>query len=325
MHRHPSIETAIPTATVDRRRSGVTVFGTAIAASIAAVAASDIAAASNRLTDVNLLLVGRDGVPGIAWPIIDDLEAACINVTTVPQLADFDPSDIEGMDVVYLVNGVTPGNPSGPGDAIVPSPDATDALVAFLQGGGGLFVAGENDNWGNEILDWRDALQNDVLGAGPVDSQCLCNLGMTVTPVAEHPTATYPNAVGTIAIPTVFTGGFVQYGTGTPIAFGSSSTIPVAVAWPEGSMKNAPAGRLVAFNNMNNAEVPFGAWSVNAAAYLADVYNDCPADRDMDGDVDFDDLLALLAAWGTPDECEAAGPIGFDQLLETLSAFGPCP
>jgi len=55
----------------------------------------------------------------------------------------------------------------------------------------------------------------------------------------------------------------------------------------------------------------------------------CPEDVDGSGDVGFDDVLALLSAWGPCSGCvedlDGSGEVGFDDLLQTLSAWGPCP
>ena len=55
----------------------------------------------------------------------------------------------------------------------------------------------------------------------------------------------------------------------------------------------------------------------------------CPEDIDGDGEVDFDDLLSLIAAFGPCDGCPEDvtrdGEVGFDDVLEVLAAFGPCP
>ncbi len=54
----------------------------------------------------------------------------------------------------------------------------------------------------------------------------------------------------------------------------------------------------------------------------------CPGDLDGNGEVGFDDLLAVLAAFGTtsPDgDANGDGAVDFDDLLLVLAAFGPCP
>jgi len=55
----------------------------------------------------------------------------------------------------------------------------------------------------------------------------------------------------------------------------------------------------------------------------------CPADVDHDGEVSFNDLLAVLAAWGACEDCpediDANGVVDFNDLLVVLAAWGPCP
>jgi hypothetical protein len=55
----------------------------------------------------------------------------------------------------------------------------------------------------------------------------------------------------------------------------------------------------------------------------------CHGDVDGSGDVDLDDLLAVLAAWGPCPGCAADldddGVVGLDDLLAVLAAWGPCP
>lgn len=54
----------------------------------------------------------------------------------------------------------------------------------------------------------------------------------------------------------------------------------------------------------------------------------CVGDIDDSGDVGFDDLLALLAAWGPCKSCPADldddGDVDFDDLLALLTAWGDC-
>jgi hypothetical protein len=55
----------------------------------------------------------------------------------------------------------------------------------------------------------------------------------------------------------------------------------------------------------------------------------CPGDLDADEDVGFQDLLAILSAWGAcagcPEDITGDGAVGFADLLIVLSAWGPCP
>ena len=55
-------------------------------------------------------------------------------------------------------------------------------------------------------------------------------------------------------------------------------------------------------------------------------FDGCPADLDDDGVVGFDDLLILLAAWGTPDgDTDGDDQTDFADLVTLLAAWGPCP
>lgn len=55
----------------------------------------------------------------------------------------------------------------------------------------------------------------------------------------------------------------------------------------------------------------------------------CLGDVDVNGAVEFADLLALLGAWGPCTGCAAdldgSGDVGFTDLTMLLSAWGPCP
>jgi len=54
----------------------------------------------------------------------------------------------------------------------------------------------------------------------------------------------------------------------------------------------------------------------------------CPADVDGDREVRFDDLIAVLAAWGNdggPEDVDGSGTVDFNDLLAVLAAWGPCP
>ena len=57
----------------------------------------------------------------------------------------------------------------------------------------------------------------------------------------------------------------------------------------------------------------------------------CPADLDGNGTVGFEDILAILAAWGEcpnqagcPEDLDDDGDVGFGDLLIVLAAWGPC-
>ena len=53
----------------------------------------------------------------------------------------------------------------------------------------------------------------------------------------------------------------------------------------------------------------------------------CSADIDSSGDVDFDDILLILHAWGDdsgPPDLDGSGLVGFEDLLLALTTWGPC-
>ena len=53
----------------------------------------------------------------------------------------------------------------------------------------------------------------------------------------------------------------------------------------------------------------------------------CPADLDGSGAVDFGDILAILAAWGSAsgaEDLDNSGVVDFGDLLVVLGAWGPC-
>ncbi len=56
---------------------------------------------------------------------------------------------------------------------------------------------------------------------------------------------------------------------------------------------------------------------------------ECPADIDGDGEVNVEDFLFLLNAWGpnpgSPADIDGDGVVGIDDFLILLQAWGPCP
>ena len=56
---------------------------------------------------------------------------------------------------------------------------------------------------------------------------------------------------------------------------------------------------------------------------------ECMSDLDGNGEVDFNDLLDLLAAWGPcgipcPTDLTGSNDVGFQDLLVMLANWGPC-
>ena len=64
------------------------------------------------------------------------------------------------------------------------------------------------------------------------------------------------------------------------------------------------------------------------AALLTPMTDVCAGDLDGSGAVSFDDLLAVLAAWGPcpgcPADFDGSGDVGFSDALVVLSNWGPC-
>ena len=74
---------------------------------------------------------------------------------------------------------------------------------------------------------------------------------------------------------------------------------------------------------------PTGSWTDNGGNTVADVCPiDCP-DINVDGNVDVNDLLILIADWGTcTDNCvgdvNEDGTVDIEDLLVLIAAWGPC-
>ena len=55
----------------------------------------------------------------------------------------------------------------------------------------------------------------------------------------------------------------------------------------------------------------------------------CPWDLNAHGQVDINDFLAVLAAWGSnpggPPDFDGNGSVGITDFLQLLGAWGPCP
>ena len=67
---------------------------------------------------------------------------------------------------------------------------------------------------------------------------------------------------------------------------------------------------------------------VNSASCLVPCPEPCPADVNGDTEVGFDDLVVVLADWGSCSGCaadiDASGVVDFNDLLVLLGDFGPC-
>lgn len=86
---------------------------------------------------------------------------------------------------------------------------------------------------------------------------------------------------------------------------------------------------LVTVNDGSGGPFPLGPGAGGVIEYrLNDLA--CPQDISGNGDVGFDDLVAILTAWGPcgappcPADITGDGEVGFDDLVALLSAWGPC-
>jgi hypothetical protein len=95
--------------------------------------------------------------------------------------------------------------------------------------------------------------------------------------------------------------------------------IPTEVSGPDGS-----GGSLM----ISSWIPPTGAIGSYAIDLTGCIFIACPGDVDLDGDVDFADLLLVMAAWGPCVGCDEDldhdGAVGFGDLLIVLGNWGPC-
>jgi hypothetical protein len=94
-----------------------------------------------------------------------------------------------------------------------------------------------------------------------------------------------------------------------------SATIGQHDAGP--AMTGGPAG--------NEFALTGGFWTV-----AADPATPCPADTDGGGEVNVDDLVAVILAWGTDGaglnaDVDGSGIVDVDDLVAVIIAWGPCP
>lgn len=67
--------------------------------------------------------------------------------------------------------------------------------------------------------------------------------------------------------------------------------------------------------------------TIGFSSYEVALAVECRGDVDGSGDVDFADILAILAAWGNaggPEDVDHDGAVGFSDVLATLASWGPC-
>lgn len=135
----------------------------------------------------------------------------------------------------------------------------------------------------------------------------------------------------------------VARSSGDVFAAGSATT---PGTWPEGYLLHYDG---TTWSRVDDVETADGSQffaattSTDGTLWLAGIANEfpavglaqralactpsCPADVDGSGAVDFGDVLAVLAAWGSTDadaDLNDDGSVDFTDLLAVLSAFGDC-
>lgn len=110
-----------------------------------------------------------------------------------------------------------------------------------------------------------------------------------------------------------------------------------AVAWPDlgfGSTGDPATGEWTPAVEASIGAVAVCGNRLGGSTNVLDVlaawgeYAGCPEDADRDGFVGFDDLIAVLAAWGNkggPEDIDESGTVDFDDLLIVIDSLGPCP
>ena len=83
---------------------------------------------------------------------------------------------------------------------------------------------------------------------------------------------------------------------------------------------------IIAWSLWNDPEIGNRSVPIDMDALVFDLEPMVPGDVTGDGVVDFDDLLALLSAWGPcfdcPEDLDGNGDVGFSDLVFLLSNFG---
>ncbi len=120
--------------------------------------------------------------------------------------------------------------------------------------------------------------------------------------------------------------------------------IPAAARWVEVTLNYQSTTReLMEFLRDENftddqGQAMYDLWNDNGrcppevmSSVLVELIPLCPADLDNSGDVGFNDLISMLAAWGPcpesecPADLDASGDVGFADLVTLLSLWGVCP
>jgi hypothetical protein len=142
------------------------------------------------------------------------------------------------------------------------------AYLAYLNGGGSLFLMGENDNIAFAARDASIAGLIGSAGGGTVTVSTTTNSANLQTVRSPF---TGPNTLATVTFQAI--GAFTAIGNGAQIAV-DANNLPGSIVLPPGTLSNAPTGTLIAVLDVNflynpqstSGEIPFAE---NLIAYLA--------------------------------------------------------
>ncbi|NNF41610.1 MAG: VCBS repeat-containing protein [Phycisphaerales bacterium] len=176
------------------------------------------------------------------------------------------------------------------------APDVIE-LAVCLGTGGGNFAVAMTFPTGQTVDGSRSLAVGDFDGDGVPD------VATTVSPGGPQPISVLHGiGDGSFGAPTLFDGGALSHDIAAA-DLDADDAVDLAVA------------------NLNNRSITIMLNRCPGAP-------DCSADLDASGDVGFNDLLAVLSAWGACDSCPADldgdGSVGFGDLLTVLSQWGPC-
>jgi hypothetical protein len=224
------------------------------------------------------------------------------------QNTDNEPSamDLAPYQIVIWFTGEEYGGACGPGGA------GETALAEWLDGGGCLFISSQDYHYDRGLT----GFMSNYLGVASVDDD------------EGQDTVTGTGSVFQ---------GMGPYNLSYPFSNWSDIVVPdadaeVAFDGEEGDAAVDKDGGeyRTTFWGFPFEAVPSSASRVELMQAILDWCDgliDCPADIDGDGDVDTEDLLALLAAWGQPGgpaDINGDGTVDTADLLLLLAAWGPC-
>jgi hypothetical protein len=122
----------------------------------------------------------------------------------------------------------------------------------------------------------------------------------------------------------------IHFGDGrTHIYLNNNGVLSSTPSW---TYDNTVVGNTFAFGDINGDCMPDIAIGYSGDVSLLVFYNRiCRLDVTRDGEVNNDDLLGVINAWGSPSVLHDIAPgcgdgiVDIDDLLAVINAWGPCP